>query len=94
MRPSNSEGIGGSGNPKYAPRNVKMMEKKQPGRLVGVIAIQSENALVDDFNPHTLFWSVDVDRKDYNRVVQQSERKGGLPKYEKQLFDSCFKNWG
>lgn len=90
FRVSTGQGV----DPKYAPRNVKLVAKKSPGRVVGTIAIRPKGQALDAFNGHELLWTVDNSRKDYTTVVKQLCTKGSLGKYEQQLFDSCFKKWG
>lgn len=84
---------GSAQNSRYAPMNRKAIEKKQPGRVIGEIAIASPDSPQNKENPYKVLWSVDRSRKDYERVLQQAERKCVLPHYEQNLFDSCFKNW-
>lgn len=64
-----------------------------PGKPIGVIAVQSKDHEPGRFNPLVLYFSVNKYRKDLNAVIDQTNKKAQLPKYERSLFDSCFKNW-
>lgn len=77
----------------YAPKTAKSGSRKIEGRPVGVIAVRPKHIKPGAFNPCIIFFTVNPYRKDYNKVVEQLDRPGRLPKYEQSLFDSCFKNW-
>lgn len=82
-------------NPKFAPTTAKRLMAKKPGRPVGEISVQPAALPAGKtFNYLSLVFTVDRSRKDYTRVVEQSEQKGRLPVYEQSLFNSCFANWG
>lgn len=76
-----------------APKYARYRYQKPPGRPVGVIAKLPIGHKEGRFNPLVMFFTVSPYRKDFNRVVEQSQRGTRLPKYEKDLFNSCFKNW-
>jgi hypothetical protein len=79
----------------YKPYDRRGDVKRRPGRPVGVIAVKAKDIGPDDYNPSALLFVVSPYRKDYKKVIQQniSSRKAMLPKYERDLFKSCFKNW-
>jgi hypothetical protein len=63
-----------------------------PGRIVGVLAV---GVPPNRFNPTTIHLTVSTYRHDFNTVVEQLEKnkKAQLPRYERLLYNSCFKNW-
>jgi hypothetical protein len=80
----------------YVPYNRSGEKGPRPsGKLVGIISVQPNDFKPGDFNPLVLFLSVNKRRKDFAKVIEQIDqiKKAQLPKYEKALFDSCFKNW-
>lgn len=83
---------------KLAPSGVVAYSKvgdrvKPPGKPVGVIAVQPKGLKPDEFNPLVLFFTVNPYRRDFNKVVDQTNKKPKLSKYGQDLFNSCFKNW-
>lgn len=76
-----------------APKHTRAAIYKQPGRVAGVIAVKPKGLAPGEYNPCVILWTVDTFRKDFGRVLEQNKRTTKLPAYEKELFDSCFKNW-
>jgi hypothetical protein len=79
-------------NSKVFKRERPQAWEEQPGRLVGVIAVRAKG-YKGAYNPLKINFVVNRTRKDYNRVVAQSERPKQLPKYSSSLFHSMFKKW-
>lgn len=78
--------------PIYTQLTAKKRDHREEGWLVGVISrkpIESTN----DFNPLTIYWTVNKLRKDYPETARQHRRKGNLSRYSQSLFDNCFRNW-
>jgi hypothetical protein len=75
----------------YKPYNRNFEEHKEPGKVVGVIAVSDPKG----FKPHVIYLTVNQHRKDYKLIVSQTkfQKISMLPEYETSLFDSCFKNW-
>jgi hypothetical protein len=80
-------------NSANAPKHARQTDRRIPGRLVGVIAVRPKGIKTHDFNPLIIRFVVNRYRKDFNQVVDQTDRKTKLPRYEESLFNSCFKYW-
>lgn len=77
----------------YVPYSRSPQKQRVPGKLVGVIARKPIYPTPNDYNPLVLYWTVNPYRKDFNDVVEQTEKQGRLTGYAADLFHSCFKNW-
>ncbi|MBO0961977.1 hypothetical protein J1P26_19925 [Neobacillus sp. MM2021_6] len=79
----------------YRPYNRNNFEEKPPGKPVGEIEVVPFGYPKDKFNPFIVYLVVSPYRRDFNKIVDQinQQRKAKLPAYERDLFNSCFKNW-
>lgn len=75
----------------YKPYNRNFVSRKAPGKVVGIIAVGNP----DGFNTNVVHHTVSKYRKDLAIVQVQTihQKIAILPEYERDLFDSCFKNW-
>jgi hypothetical protein len=69
----------------YVPYNRNSLSSNPPGNPVGVIRVGHQ----------LIYFTVSTYRRDFNKVVDQIKKSkhARLPKYETELFHSCFKNW-